>query len=99
MDYIALGRRIRHYRHCRGLTQQRLAEMVEISPSFMGHIERGARTASLETVIRLCRALQVTPNDLLGATASMPSEQTRVTVSPERLLQEIALLLEKEENS
>ena len=96
MDYIALGRRIRHYRKHRGLTQERLAELAEISPSFMGHIERGSRKASLETIVRLCHVLQVTPNDLLGAPAvDQVQGSYYVTVSPERLLQEIALLLQE----
>lgn len=65
MNYIILGSRIRQQRKKMRLTQEQLAELVGISPSFMGHIERGSRVASLETVLAICRALQVTPNALL----------------------------------
>ena len=47
------------------LTQEQLAERAGISTSFLGHIERGTRKASLDTVIRLCNALKVSPSILL----------------------------------
>lgn len=43
MDYKALGRRIREERLKRNLTQEQLAEAIEISNSYMGQIERGER--------------------------------------------------------
>lgn len=54
-----LGCNITRLRHLRGLTQARLAEMVEISSTFMMHIEHGTRGASLETVELLANALGV----------------------------------------
>lgn len=65
MDYKALGMRIRSKRKERHITQSALAETAEISLSFLGHIERGSRKASLETVVALCNALQVSPTYLL----------------------------------
>lgn len=44
MDYKALGRRIREERLKRNLTQEQLAEAIEISNSYMGQIERGELT-------------------------------------------------------
>ena len=98
MDYIMLGRRIRRYRIEKHLTQEQLAEMADVSASFLGHIERGTRVASLETLMKLCAVLQVTPNDLLGddlaaVRADLPEQ---VTISPSELLQGVALLLRKE---
>lgn len=98
MDYIMLGRRIRRYRIEKHLTQEQLAEMADVSASFLGHIERGTRVASLETLMKLCAVLEVTPNDLLGddlaaVRADLPEQ---VTISPSELLQCVALLLRKE---
>lgn len=98
MDYTMLGRRIRRYRIEKHLTQEQLAEMADVSASFLGHIERGTRVASLETLMKLCAVLQVTPNDLLGddlaaLRADLPEQ---VTISPNELLQGIVLLLRKE---
>ena len=59
MDYEAMGARIRALRKRNGLTQAQLAEAVHISTSFMGHIERGTRIASLDTLVRLSQVLDV----------------------------------------
>ena len=65
MDYRALGKRIRQHRFMAEMTQEDLAEKAGISCSFVGHIERGEKKASLETLIALCNALKVSPALLL----------------------------------
>lgn len=67
MDYPALGQSIRMYRKKLRLTQEQLAEQAGVSASFMGHIERGTRVASLETLVALCNTLNTTPEYLLSA--------------------------------
>ena len=67
IDYTDMGHRIRIARRKQSLTQEALAEKVGISASFLGHIERGSRIASLETLIALCNTLKTTPNELLRA--------------------------------
>ena len=59
MDYEAMGRRIRAFRKEHGVTQAALAESIGISTSFMGHIERGTRIASLETLVKLSETLDI----------------------------------------
>jgi transcriptional regulator with XRE-family HTH domain len=59
IDYKELGRRIRSERRRQELTQEKLAEMADISDSFMGHIERGGRTLSVETLARIANALNL----------------------------------------
>lgn len=66
MDYIALGQRIKVKRKDLRMTQEDLAEKVGISSSFMGHIERGSRVLSVDTLSRLCVVLDVSADDLLG---------------------------------
>ena len=100
LDYTTLGQRVRYYRVKLHLTQEQLAEKVDISASFLGHIERGSRAASLDTVMKLCSALAVTPNDLLGddqaiARMGLPEQ---VTIAPGKLLHNIALLLMQQES-
>ncbi len=67
MDYRDLGTRVRAARRRKHMTQEKLAEKVGISASFLGHIERGTRVASLETLVSICNELQVTPEILLSA--------------------------------
>jgi len=59
IDYKELGKRIRSERRRQDLTQEKLAEMADISDSFMGHIERGGRTLSIETLAKLANALDM----------------------------------------
>lgn len=66
IDYVALGQTVRALRRKRGMSQEVLAERCGISLSFLGHIERGSRKMSLETLAALAQALQVTPNVLLA---------------------------------
>lgn len=65
MDYKKLGERIRQERLSLGITQEVLSEKAGISVSFFGQIERGERKPSLETVINIANALQVTVDFLL----------------------------------
>ena len=57
MNYIALGRQIRLYRQKKGITQEKLAALADISASFLGHIERGNRKPSIETLVNIANAL------------------------------------------
>lgn len=65
VDYTAFGRRVRQQRILNNLTQEELAELSGISCSFVGHIERGEKKASIETVVSLSNALKVSPSVLL----------------------------------
>ena len=65
LDYRAMGKRVRERRLALRLTQERLAECVDVSASFIGHIERGEKKASLETIARLSRELK-SPMDYLA---------------------------------
>ena len=65
VDYVLLGERIKFWRQKRNLTQEILAEKVELTPGFISLIETGKKRASLETLICLCKELEITLNDLL----------------------------------
>ena len=76
MDYVDLGRRVRKQRQLIGLTQQELAERIGVSTSFVGHVERGTRKASLETLVALSNALGVGVDYLLaGSLQNAPDEE------------------------
>ena len=66
MNYALMGQRIKQARKEKRLTQIELAELAGVSASFLGHIERGSRIASIETLCSLCRALNVSSDYLLG---------------------------------
>jgi len=66
MDYRALGQRIKEYREHLKLTQRQVASLAGLSASFLGHIERGTRVASVATLLTLASILETTPDMLLG---------------------------------
>lgn len=65
LDYKAIGKRIKIARIKADLTQERLAEMVKISPTHMSNIETGTTRVSLTAIVSLANALSVTVDDLL----------------------------------
>ncbi len=60
MDYKDIGERIKKERHRLGLTQFQLAERIDISPQYMGKIERGEKKFAYETIVNLSIALNTT---------------------------------------
>lgn len=65
MDYINLGKRIREERLKLNLTQEKLAEDVSLSPAYIGQIERGERSLTLEKLVSIVNRLGVTVDYLL----------------------------------
>lgn len=62
--YKCLGENIAFYRKRRGLTQEKLAEMVDVNNVHISHIETGDRSASLDLIFAIARALDVEPYKL-----------------------------------
>lgn len=65
MDYIALGGRIKNKRLELNLTQEQLAEKVELSAVYIGQIERGERKMTIETLVKLANTLNSSIEELL----------------------------------
>ncbi len=70
-----LGLRIAALRRQRGLSQNQLAQKLNISPSAMGMYEQGRREPSGETLVALARELQVSTDFLLTGRTASPDEQ------------------------
>lgn len=66
MNYVRLGNLVRIKRKELKLTQEKMAEKIGISTAFLGHIERGTRVLSVETLYRLCVALDMRADYLMG---------------------------------
>ncbi len=65
MDLKAVGQRIKMAREAKGLTQEDLAAMVELSPTHVSVIERGLKAAKLDTFVAIANALEVSADSLL----------------------------------
>lgn len=66
MDYTFLGKRIREERLRLNLTQEHLAEEINISTAYLGQIERGERHITLDKLIPLAERLGVSVDFLLS---------------------------------
>lgn len=73
LDYTALGERIKHARKEKKLTQADLAEECSLSTSYVGHVERGSRIPSIETLFKIATVLDVSL-DALVFDSTIPSE-------------------------
>lgn len=65
MDYYAIGQKIRKFRKALGLSQEELAEKIDISTTHMSHIETGNTKLSLPVFVDIARCLQVSTDELL----------------------------------
>ena len=65
MDKKLIARRIRQYRHLEKISQERLADKVGVSDTYIRKLEAGTRTPSLAMVMALAVALNTTPDHLL----------------------------------
>ena len=58
------GKKVKYYRELRGLTQEALAEKLDVNVNSMSYIERGINFIKSDTLDKLCRVLDVTPKQL-----------------------------------
>ncbi len=65
LDYAAMGKRIKRLRREQRLSQERLAELIDVSTPHMSNIENGKTKFSLQVLIDLANALNTTPDVLL----------------------------------
>ena len=88
-----IGPRIAALRRERGMSQADLAARIQVSPSALGMYEQGRREPSVDTMVALARALDVTTDFLLTGRVATPAEAdalsalilSRVTTADRRL--------------
>ena len=59
------GDLLRRHREAAKLSQERLAEISNLDRTFISLLERGQRQPSLETVFKLCTALEIQPHEFV----------------------------------
>ena len=60
-QYLQLGLKISYYRKLKGLTQEQLAEKVDCTPAFIGHVEAPniSKAISMDTLFDIAAALDI----------------------------------------
>lgn len=64
-DFRAIGNKLLAIRKKAGLTQIEVAEAANLSDRTYADIERGTVNMRIETVLKICEALHITPNEVL----------------------------------
>lgn len=65
IDYESIGKRIKHYRTDKKMSQEDLGKIVCVNYQHISNIEAGRRYPSLELIILIANALDVSADDLL----------------------------------
>lgn len=65
MDGV-LNSNIKNFRKFKGMTQEELAAKVDKTKNVISNWERGDNSPDVDSVERICKALNVTPNQLFG---------------------------------
>lgn len=65
LDMRAIGNKLLAVRKRLGMTQMEVAEAAGLSGRTYADIERGTVNMRVETILRICQALQVTPDEIL----------------------------------
>lgn len=96
IKYTHLGQRLKDERKRLHYTQEEVAEVIGITPAFVGHIERGERSLSLETLIKFCNFYGITIDYLLADTLppdnDIVTEQIRTMLKGKTAEQKTAIL-------
>lgn len=70
LDYKLIGSRIHNARIHKGLTQEVLAEKLDVSIAFLSRVERGTAEINLKRLSQICTLLDVTEGDILNGSSS-----------------------------
>ena len=76
LDYIEIGKRIKLKRNEMHLTQEKLSEIIDVSPSYISEMERGASICSLATISNISSVLQTSLDYLVFGITENNSNQT-----------------------
>jgi len=81
INYKLIGTRIKETRISKRMSQEELAEQVDRSVSYISHIERGVKRASLETLILTANTLDITVDALLNGNQANDIAEYHVDLS------------------
>lgn len=74
IDYKSLGSRVKYHRLRNKMSQEDLADRVQMSRVHISYLERGERVPSLESFVNLANALNVSADELLAGSLLITGE-------------------------
>lgn len=64
-EHSEIGNKLFYFRKKLGLTQAEVAEAADLSTRTYANIERGNANMRIETILKICKVLNITPDDVL----------------------------------
>lgn len=83
---MEIGKRINELRTIRNIKSGDLAKEVGISPTFLSYLENGTKNPSLDTLQKICNALDVTLGEFFS------SENAKLPKDLQELIQNVKVL-------
>lgn len=75
LNHKILGANIKYYRKRKNLTQEQMAEYLDLSVGFISQVERGVTKMSIDTLIDICEYLECSAGELLDNVQAMQYEK------------------------
>lgn len=104
LNFKIIGIRVKESRMRKHISQAELAELIDMSVTYISHIETAKRHASLESLVRIANALEVTVDHFLCGNQTSDCKEYRTDLAvlfedcnscEKRILYEIALATKK----
>ena len=92
-DFRAIGNKLLAIRKKSGMTQSEVAEAANLSDRTYADIERGDVNTRIETILKICNALQITPD------AVLTEENPSFTLKRDELLKQLDECTEKQKET
>ena len=70
LDYNIIGERLKKARLDKNLTQEMLAEKLDVSVAFLSRIERGSSFINLKRLNQICSILEISEGEILNGVSN-----------------------------
>lgn len=92
-DYRVIGNKLLSIRKQIGMTQAQVAEAAGLSDRTYADIERGTVNMRLQTLLRICTALHITPDEI------MTDDESKLDIREEEIIQRLQTCAPKEKET
>jgi transcriptional regulator with XRE-family HTH domain len=92
---MSIGDNIKHLREERGMTQQQIAELVNMHRSNYSKVESGQRELSIKALSKIAKYFNVTLDELVNGNGTLPEE---VKIEDNNTLEQVKLIQELNED-
>ena len=106
LDYNIIGERLKKARIDKNMTQEKLAEQIDVSVAFLSRVERGTSHINLKRLTQICEILGVSEGSILNGVSSNSDNYrasefnnilNSVSSDKQKLIYKIAKVISEEE--